>query len=85
MAISHKLLEDICIELNNCADCMKTCNAQHILTCNQNLQITSDKSFYIDPYDEAMNARLIHCAETHRYHAGLIADHGCEYLEFIKN
>lgn len=84
--IHNKLLEDICLNLLNCADChyTKNCNPAHKLRANAGLIITGDTAFYIEPYSEKINASLIKLAKEHGYNAGVIKDHDNEYIEFVK-
>lgn len=76
-----ELLEDICILLNNCANC-KTCAPTDELKCYSGLIITTPDTFYIEPYEEKTNAKLIKIAEQHGYKAGIITKGDYTYLQF---
>lgn len=76
-----ELLEDICILLNNCANC-KSCAPTDELKYYSGLIITTPNTFYIEPYGEKTNAKLIKIAEQHGYEAGIITESDNTYLEF---
>lgn len=80
------LLLELCTMLRNCANC-KTCNGNQVireLESYAGLGITDEAYFYLEPYDEKTNAKIIDAAERFGYDAGVITDRGNEYIEFVK-
>lgn len=86
---SHKeIIEAICIETNNCADCYneegRRAECNH---CNRvNLFKVTKNSFYIEPYsDSKTNRKLIDIATKYGYEAGFIME-GAEvaWVKFCK-
>lgn len=86
---SHKeIIEAICIEINNCADCYnEECRMAECDPCNSvNLFKVTKNSFYIEPYsDSKTNRKLIDIATKYGYEAGFILE-GAEvaWIKFWK-
>lgn len=64
-----KILEGLCMALNNCADCGRDigCCPSHILAANSGLHIQDGDSFTTDVYSAGTNRELRDIARQHGY------------------
>ena len=75
--VHKEIIEAICIETNNCADCYnEKCRRAECNPCSRaNLFKVTENSFYIEPYsDSKTNRKLIDIATKYGYEAGLIME-----------
>ena len=70
------ILKDICMTINNCADCHnEETHTTECCPCNcLNLQKVSEKCFYIEPYDSKTNRKLFEIASQYGYKTGFVMD-----------
>ena len=74
---AHKeILTDICMSINNCADCHNDetretdCNP---LACLEVFKVT-ENSFYMNTYDTKTNRKLFEIASQYGYKVGFVMD-----------
>lgn len=71
-----KIITEICLLINNCADCYNEEVKKTVccpLNCVELFKVT-EKSFYIEPYDNKTNIKLIDIAEQYGYKLGFIME-----------
>lgn len=84
--VHKEIIFDICMIVNNCAECHNN-ETKQTECCSLNcveLHKVSANSFYMVPYDNRTNRRLIEIAEQHGYKAGFIIDAGETVMKFWK-
>ena len=84
----HKdIIEAICIEINNCADCINDeCRRTECFPLSRvELFKVTANSFYIETYDNSrINRKLLELAEEYDYNAGLIEENGIVSIKYWK-
>lgn len=83
----HKdILLDICMNINNCADCWNEETHQCDCDCFSRVKIfkSTEKQFYMEPYSSKTNILLREIAENHGYDFGIVEDSDGMWLKFWK-
>lgn len=85
--VHKEIIFDICMEINNCADCHND-ETRQTECCPLNrveLHKVSANSFYMIPYDNSeTNRKLIEIAKEHGYKAGFVIEDGETVMKFWK-
>lgn len=83
----HKeVLQNLCVEIHNCADCYQEekrrveCEPLHELL-SEVFQVT-ENSFYLEPYGSQTNRRLVVAAAECGYQCGLVKNGAETWLKF---
>ncbi len=84
----RKIITDICMTVNNCANCINDETRQtdcYPLHCVPLHKVTAD-SFYMESYDNSKtNRELLDIAAQHGYKAGFIMEDGITLIKFWKS